>query len=787
MLTIDAMYARLRESDDGVGILLADLWRLDPGPPPTGPPPARLRQQVAEVVGNIAVHWPQRAMFAGVRTLERLGQITLERDETYVLAMISALGDRGEAEPRLAAIRADEELRESLLWRVFEVEGGGEVSLANVDKFSHPDAGWSACLRTLAADGTLPRERLLDACLRALARDFSAYRAGFFSQLYTALAPAPAELDQARLLRLLASGVPATVSFAVRHLVAADKAGGLDDPAFVGGAGAALTVPAKGTPLAVLALLDRIRARNPLLADDITAVVALGLEHRHREVQQRALALLRAAGAMAEIAERVELLEPTVAREAADWLGASPSTVELPPGGPGTEPPAGPPETEAAGRPGQQRSVDERVAALLAGETDPFEIERFLADVAAGRVGRDLSGPARRVHRRGDDGSLGYAVAALVLGEPSKARGTLPAERIRELHRLAGPRTLLATPTDASGWLDPAELVARLACAPQPPHHDLVAALLRVHPDGRAGALRAAAGLPGEAGAAVRYALGGPPAPIGNRAVWIAAARSRAPLNDDPHLLAARLGDPGQGRAVDIPLRVTEHRHTYRDGPYTRSVQWSEPDLRTYKGAADQPTVLAVRHWPEPGWIPWLAQTWPHDAEVFCGEALGEMLGAAGTERAYGASAVLDALAVHPGRLGPLAAGVLAAGLTATEIGPRTRAAEAFAAVVPPRRLDPALLADAMVTLARHATASRWSSALRASGAAPAVADVLSRTLPRLPRDHPGLHALMATLHEESVRAGGVPGSPELRAWLAGFTGSSKAAKTARALLAEPA
>ncbi|MER7274141.1 DUF6493 family protein [Dactylosporangium sp. NPDC000244] len=809
MVTIDAMYARLRDSDDGVGILLADLWRLDPGPPPAGPPPARLRQQVAEVVGNIAVHWPQRAMFAGVRTLERLGQITLEHDETYVLAMISALGDRGEAEPRLAAIRADEELRESLLWRVFEVEGGGEVSLANVDKFSHPDAGWSTCLRTLAADGTLPRARLLDACLRALARDFSAYRAGFFSQLYTALAPAPAELDQARLLRLLASGVPATVSFAARHLVAADKAGGLDDPAFVGGAGAALTVPAKGTPLAVLALLDRIQARNPLLANDITAVVALGLEHRHREVQQRALALLRAAGATAEIAERVELLEPTVAREAADWLGASPSTVDQPsvakppgaspgteplagpgtkpPGGSGTEQPAGP-GTEPAAGPGPQRSVDERVAALLAGETDPFEIERFLADVAAGRVGRDLSGPARRVHRRGDDGSLGYAVAALVLGEPPKARGTLPAERIRELHRLAGPpRTLLATPTDASGWLDPAELVARLAAAPQPPHHDLVAALLRVHPGGRAGALRAAAGLPGEAGAAVRYALGGPPAPIGDRAVWIAAARSRAPLDDDPHLLAAGLGDPGQGRAVDIPLRVTEHRHTYRDGPYTRSVQWSEPDLRTCNGVADQPTVLAVRDWPGPGWIPWLAQTWPHDAEVFCGEALGEMLGAAGTERAYGASAVLDALAVHPGRLGPLAAGVLAAGLTATEIGPRTLAAEAFAAVVPPRRLDPALLAGAMVTLAHHATASRWSSALRASGAAPAVADVLSRALPRLPRDHPGLHALMATLHEESVRAGGVPVSPELRAWLAGFAGSSKAAKTARALLAEPA
>lgn len=303
MVAIDTVYARLRGAPDGVGYLLSVLWRLDPEPP-ADPAPARLQRDVAEIVVDIAVHWPQRAMFAGVRLLERQGQVRLEHDDTYVRAMVSALGDRGDPQPRRAAIRADEELRTALLWRVFEVEGGRR--LQQVHALGDPRGGRVA------------------------------------------------------------------------------RPGGLH------------------------------------------------------------------------------------------------------------------------------------------------------CGLAAGRRARN--GPARRATR----------------------------------------------------------------------------------------------------------------GPVGRRA--------------------------------------------------------------------------------------------------------------AGTERAYSASAVLDALAVHPGRLGPLAAGVLAAGLTAGEPGPRTHAAEAFAALLPSRRRGPALLAGAMVTLARHATASRWSSSLRAAGAPGAVADVLSRALPRLPRDHPGRHALLATLHEESVRARRRPG-----------------------------
>ena len=68
-----------------------------------------------------------RERFVRIRLLERLGLIALEPDDTYVLAMISAIGPN-----KADTLRADPELVENALWRVFEVEGGGEVSLTNV-------------------------------------------------------------------------------------------------------------------------------------------------------------------------------------------------------------------------------------------------------------------------------------------------------------------------------------------------------------------------------------------------------------------------------------------------------------------------------------------------------------------------------------------------------------------------------------------------------------------------------------------------------------------------------
>ncbi|GGM53975.1 DUF6493 family protein [Dactylosporangium sucinum] len=775
MASIDAVLAdldRLPADKRTLWTVCGALEKVEPGVPLTGPVPAWVGPLVAGAVAWLSTRWPQSAYFADIRRLERLGVVTLDHDDAYVLAMVSALGSRWDAQPRLDALRHDAELRDEVFWRVFEVEGGGQVSLSNVDKYSRPEAGWLACLTTLVAEGTLPRERVLRECLRALGRDFSAYRAGFFTQLHTALDPTTEELVAAQpaLLRLMRSTVPPTVSFALQRLAVVDRAGALDDAAFVCVAAEALTVPPKKAPLGTLDLLDRILARQPGLAAPVAAAVATGLEHRHREVQSRALAMLRGLGARDLAAERAGLLEPTVARAAAAWLGAASAE-------PALLPAALEPSTVD-----DDRTVAEMAAALLAGEHDPGLVERFLA--AAGRGTDELAAlakPARKALRH--DWELRRNIAAVLLGEDLDRVPHLLVARLAEVRAIvrgkARPGVLLATPTDPAGWLDPGVFVDRLASwEGAPHHHDLVAALLKLSVDGRAEALRAARDLPGDAGAAARYALGGPPGPVGDPAVWIAAARGRAPLDDDPHLVAAGLGGAGQGRAARYELVMTPHDHGY----------WA-PSLAVHPvpapAAADQPTVVPPqRRGPDlmADWLPWAAQVWPHDAEPFFAADVDEVVHASfSTSRRT--PPILDALRTHPGRLGPLSAAVLAAGMTTADAGHRARAAEAFAALVPPGRLDPGVLAGAMVVLAGHATANRWAATLRDSGASAAVVDVLARLLPRLPRDHHGLHALLAVLHEEVVRTGIRPVAAA--GWLAGFTGPSKAARTARALLDE--
>ena len=345
--------------------------------------------------------------------------------------------------------------------------------------------------------------------------------------------------------------------------------------------------------------------------------------------------------------------------------------------------------------------------------------------------------------------------------------------------------------------------MARLSSLETPPaHHDLVAALLRLSANGRNEALRAARPLPGEHGSAARYALGGPPSEVRTPAVWVAAARTRAPFDDDTVLIEAGLDGAGQGRAATFGLTLRPVHHEYQERGRTRTVTWWRPTLLVGPTGAvdspDQPTVVAPRELTVGGttlgsdWIPWAAQIWPHDSEPFFAVTIADVLLASSTypEVTYRTAAVLDALVTHPGRLGSMAASALAAGLSARDAEYRTRSSDAFAALVPSQRMPAALLADAMQNLAGHCTATRWAATMRdaaatGQGAGVAVVAVLALLLPRLPHDHPGLHALLATLHEESLRAGSIPPDGPLRSWLAGLSGRSKSAEAARALLAE--
>jgi hypothetical protein len=775
-----------------------------------------VRQRIREPTSR----WIMVETFSEVRTLERLGLVALEPEDEYVLAMVSGFGDRSGQRRRADLLRADPDLVDRALWRVFEVEGSGEVSLAALEKYSAPEDGWRQTFLDLVADGTLPRARVLRCCLQALGRDFSAFRAGWFAGTYLALAPTLDELaaDQPLLRGLLRADVTATVSAAVRHLTRLDKAGRLDDQEFVSACAPVLTIPAKGTAVAMIRLLERVAQRHPDLAAGVAEAAGRGLEHPNADVQTRALGLLRTLDAPQIVSDRLAVLEPSVRREAATWLGTN--ATDIPARGE-TLPSAAVP---LASQLTAVTAVDllERVAALLEQPSDPVEVELVIAALAGlddpAQVLRPLAKRATTVVRRDDDSAtLRRHLASLVLTgcgatheaaeEPGLYLGLLTG-RLAEVGALLRPdlppTLLLATPTSPEGWVEPGTLVERLRRHDgRPAHHDLVAALLRVALDGRGEALQAARDLPGEAGAALRYALGGDPADITTPGVWVAAARARRPLDDDPHLIRAGLDGPGQGRVASYTLAFRPDLYEYESrGRTYRGAHWRasltvDPSPREL--ATDQPTV--VDGWyempPDYGWLgdwlPWAALTWPHDAEPFFALGVYAPLETAdpGAEVNHDSVRVLDALRAHPGRLGPMAAATLAVGLSGGTAAERTRAADAFTALVPAGRITSEQLADAMAHLRGPCTATRWATSLRDAatagpGPAKAVVATLTGLLPRLDADHAGLHALLTVLHEESLRLGASPNDLTLRAWLSGLAGASKAARTAAALLAEP-
>lgn len=212
--------------DAMLGVQSADLRAVDASP-------RRLRE--------MAQGWSQRPNFVPIRLNELFNGLQVEHTDDYVLAMVGGLGGRHEQEVRLFMLRHDHALRDQVFWRVFEVEGGGEISLANIDKFSREEFNWHNTVVLLANEGTLERGRVLRGCLEALNRDFSAYRAGWFSRVYASLAPTPEETaaDQPLLRLCLGSSITATVSLGVKQLEVLHKHGLLDAAPFVQACGGA--------------------------------------------------------------------------------------------------------------------------------------------------------------------------------------------------------------------------------------------------------------------------------------------------------------------------------------------------------------------------------------------------------------------------------------------------------------------------------------------------------------------------------------------------------------------
>ncbi len=356
-----------------------------------------------------------------------------------------------------------------------------------------------------------------------------------------------------------------------------------------------------------------------------------------------------------------------------------------------------------------------------------------------------------------------------------------------ELRTSAAP--LLATPDLPGGWVSPDAFVERLTDNPEPRHHDLIAALLRLHPDGRDDAARAAGNLP----TAARFALDGvePTRRLlrsgreGPAAWWVAAERSRAPY-----------------AAAEVPqLSGDIKMHTWQENGRDRRswyARFAVTTTGTNRPSQDQPTELKAQTSGQGGggytmrllgdWIPTLAAIWPHDAEHFLAfTCLPVLESPSWTETAHDVPRTIDALARHPGRMGTLAAATLAAGISATQRDHRLHAVDAFLDLAVTGRIPVNEVASAMARHAQAWPANRWAESLasvaQAPGGTPATVDLLTHLLPQLPADHRGLNKLLDLLRDELIRLDCRATDPALTRWLGGFAGSSATAKAARLLL----
>lgn len=450
------------------------------------------------------------------------------------------------------------------VWRFFEVEGGGDLSLATHDKYCKSET-WSNRLLKLAHAGQLDRRRLLDASLDALERDFGQFRAGWYSRFHSALEPT---LDEQaaradRYLHLLGSAVPPTVTLALKALKALDKAGRLPVDELVKAVPPALLSRQKSAVIDALQLLASAAKRAPERASEVAAAGLTALISDSADVQEKALDLADRLGASeaptirALLEEHRDFVAPSVRPRLSTMLGEAKVT-------PGPRPQA---VFEPAAIVGFSSitpcaSLEEALAlylVVLEDPRDPLAVERAMDGLS--RFGATASSELSPLAKRAAQlfSKTGYQKVKLALAAIGRAwcEARPPSELVKESRHLYSgyfeeslaatflercdevvarirdgqALPLLSLPTDSSGQVAPADLVDRLAdyraAGVAPGIVDLVLALTRLGREGRIGQLERV-DRTDEPGQAVAFALGHGAAPLGEGPIWAAAWRARA-------------------------------------------------------------------------------------------------------------------------------------------------------------------------------------------------------------------------------------------------------------------
>lgn len=746
-------------------------------------------------------------------------------------------------EPTLVdLLLAERDWLDTAFWQLFEIEGTGEISLANAEKYGSAES-WTSAIVELSQRGVLSRDRLLDASLAALNRDFIQFRVGWFSRFHEAMSPTTEERGK-RLsvyFQLLGSAIPPTVTFALKAIQSLDK----DKP--IAGAQLAkhlesvLTARSKVAVNGALQLLERAVRREKTFGESAARLAAHALLHDSPEVQEKALVLLEkhgrtdAAELRAKLAEVGEHIAPSLRKRPAPWFGKSVATVSAPPSVPYSAPSRL--DTACAIKP--ITTLDELIlgfSAIIESPENPNEIERVLDGLSrlCGERPPDFNkrvGPLRkRTLKKRDDKRGSYpthpaldrALAMLALTWTDDKDGFIEEasvlgygqnhfafilRRLRALGEFVRGQNglpLLSAPTHMGGWIDPWTLVERWVAwqkaAREPELHEQVLALLRLAPENRPAALPKAREVSNEQGEALRFALGGDGRTGKNSALWLAAWRSRQPHGDLPEFEKShpKLG-PDAGVAARYEWEASSLRSEHGDLAWSR-LEFEiavSPQLPAQIGDADLP-VLFHGKWnnsleDEKQLLRWAATLWPAQREAFFSRGVKPLAWAVNYADANDRDvcAFLEPLAEPHTEMLPLATLALALGLAAEDAALRGHAQEGLIAAISQHRLDVPGLAGVMSRLLATGVNkfARWSKTLREAARvsplhAAQIADVLRQALrgdpAKAPRD---IHALLELLVELLAETNRPLEENDAQQYLRGIKTGGRTAKLVRKLL----
>ena len=362
---------------------------------------------------------------------------------------------------------------------------------------------------------------------------------------------------------------------------------------------------------------------------------------------------------------------------------------------------------------------------------------------------------------------------------------------------------LLAAPTHAGGWIDAREVVRRsrllesLNQEADPP--DQIQALLRLAPDHRSNALKAARHINGEFGAALRYALGGNEKIGANPSLWVAAARARSPLADDATL--ERL-HPGLGPdAGKVARHEASIQHRGKTKFQTLSVSVEPTTLKLL--VAELVTVLMnprprgfneryyVEAWETAADLRWMLTVWPMQSEGWFGRVLPRFADNLDWwEAMWPNRTLLEPLLDPDVPLKPMALLMLALGLAAKQPGENGLATDSLIAAIDDGRLDACKLGATMaflapmikcVRLARTLSQAARVSPLHLQVVAQVIQSALRGDPAQAPRD---LHALLELLKESLLELGASVSDAEARGYLEKIETGGKTIRLVRELLA---